>query len=78
MVRVKTVSTHYLIRINGNDVIYYPSLREARQHIKTMVINDDTNVVTIVRQNLNETLLDTYETKTTKVLMATQLDEGLE
>ena len=43
-----------------------------------LVINDDVNLVQIIKQTVNECLLDTYETKTTKVLVATELDEGME
>ena len=76
--KVKTILTTYIVRINNEVTDKFSSLREARQHIKALVINDDINVVHIVKQTINETLLDTYETKTTKVLMVTQLDEGLE
>jgi hypothetical protein len=76
--KVKTILTTYIVRVNNEITDKFPSLREARQHIKALVINDDINVVHIVKQTINETLLDTYETKTTKVLMVTQLDEGLE
>lgn len=79
MVKVKTISTQYLIKINNDTVSNgFDSLREARQYLKSMVLDDDINLVSIVRQNLNETVLDTYETKVTRVLTATQLDDGLE
>ncbi len=75
--KVKTILTTYIVRVNNEIIDKFPSLREARQHIKSLVINDDINIVHIVKQTVNETLLDTYETKTTRVLMVTQLDEDL-
>lgn len=76
--KVKTILTSYIVKVNNEVVETLPSLREARLFIKTLCINDDVNTVYIIKQSVNETILDTYETKTTKVLVATQLDEGLE
>lgn len=70
--------TSYLVKVNNEVVDRLHSLKEARQFIKNLVINDDINVVHIIKQSVNETVLDTYETKTTKILIATQLDDGLE
>ena len=76
--KVKTIMTSYLVKVNNEVVDRLHSLKEARQFIKNLVINDDINVVHIIKQSVNETVLDTYETKTTKILIATQLDDGLE
>lgn len=75
--KVKTILTSYLVKVNNEIVDTFSSLREARQFIKILAINDDINIVHIIKQSINETILDTYETKTTKVLIATQLDEGI-
>lgn len=75
--KVKTILTTYLVKINSEIVDKFATLRDARQHIRSMPINDDVNVVQIIKQTLNETLLDTYETQTTKILKATHLDEGM-
>lgn len=75
--KVKTILTTYVVKINNEVVDKFPSLRDARQHIRAMPINDDINVVQIIKQTLNETLLDTYETQTTRILKATHLDEGM-
>ena len=76
--KIKTIQTTYLIKVNNEVSTRLPTLKEARQHIKCLVINDDVNLVQIIKQTINECLLDTYETKTTKVLVATELDEGME
>jgi hypothetical protein len=76
--KVKTIQTNYLVKINNEVTDVMSTLRDARQLIKTLTINDDVNSVYIIKQTINETLLDTYHTKTTKVLIASQLDEGLE
>jgi hypothetical protein len=76
--KVKTIQTSYLIKVNNEVVDTMPSLKEARQLIKTLSVNDDVFTVFIIKQTINETLLDTYHTKTTKVLVADQLDDGLE
>lgn len=76
--KVKTIQTSYLVKVNNEIVETRASLRDARQLIKLMSINDDILTVSIIKQTLNETILGVYHTKTTKVLMASQLDEGLE
>lgn len=70
--------SNYLIKINEELAETKPSLREARQHIKNMPILDTVNCVSIVKQTITETVLDSYEPKLTKVLVATDLgfDEG--
>jgi hypothetical protein len=76
--KIKTVQTSYLIKVNNDVIDTKATLREARQLIKTLTINDDVCSVFIIKQTLNETVLDIYHTKTTKVLVADQLDEGME
>lgn len=77
-VKVKTINTSYIIRVNNEVAATKPTLKEARQHIKDMVINDNIFTVFIVKQTVTESVIDTYHTKTTKVLVASQLDEGIE
>ena len=74
---IKVVNTQYVIKVNNEVIAVMPSLREARQHIKYMPIGESTNIVHIVKQNTVETLLDTYEPRITKVLVASELDDEL-
>jgi hypothetical protein len=72
--KVKTISTKYLIKVNGLAYHTSDSLRAARTLIKTLPLNDDTLKVEIVKRTETETVLDTYSVKTTKVLSVTDLD----
>lgn len=75
--KVKTITKTYLVKVNNQIVVNLPTLKEANTFIKTLVINDDTNTVTIIKQSLTERIISTFETKTTKVLTATDLDNDL-
>lgn len=76
-VKVKTVRTDYLIKVNNDIAVVKPSLKEARQHVKAMPINDNIFTVSVIKQTVNETVVDVYQTQTTKVLVASQLDDEL-
>lgn len=78
MAKVKTIQTSYLVKVNNDVATIEPTLKAARTYVKTLAINDDNFTVNIIKQTVNETLLDVYETKTTKILVATELDSGLE
>lgn len=75
--KVKTIQTNYIIKVNNEISVVKPSLKEARQHIKAMSIHDNMFTVQIIKQTVNETILDVYQTKTTKVLVASQLDDDI-
>ena len=75
--KVRTITKTYLVKVNNQIVVNLPTLKEANTFIKTLVINDDTNTVTIIKQSLTERIISTFETKTTKVLTATDLDNDL-
>lgn len=76
--RIKTIQSQYIIKLNGDICDTRPSLKEARVRVKELPINDNIFNVSIVKQTITETIVDTYKTKTTTVLVADQLDEGLE
>lgn len=75
--KIKAIQTTYLVKVNTEIVSRFPSLKDARTYVKGLVINDDISVVNIIKQTLSECIVDVYETKMTKVLIATELDDGL-
>jgi hypothetical protein len=75
--KIKTIQTNYIIKVNNELVTIKPTLKLARETVKALPINDDVTIVHIVKQTVNESILDTYETKTTKVLVASELDSDL-
>lgn len=75
--KVKTITSNYLIKVNNEVVMSLPTLKGAHAFVKTLPINDDTNTVTIIKQSLTEKVISFFQTKTTKVLMAADLDSGL-
>lgn len=72
---MSTISS-YLIKVNNELAEVKHSLKEARQHIKSMIISDNVNKVTITKHT--ETVIDSYEPKVTTILVATDLgfEEG--
>lgn len=75
--KVKTITSLYLVKVNNEVVTTLPTLKGANAFIKTLSINDDTNTVTIIKQSLTEKVISTFETKTTKVLISSELDSDL-
>lgn len=78
MVKVKTILTKYLVKVNDiliNDS--FNSLKEARHFIKVMALTEEIDTISILRQNINETVLDIYKPTTTRILTASQLDDDL-
>ena len=75
--KVRTITSMYLVKVNNEIVISLPTLKGASAFIKTLTINDDTNTVTIIKQSLTERVISTFETKTTKVLISSDLDSDL-
>lgn len=75
--KVKTITSMYLVKVNNEIVVSLPTLKGANSYIKTLFINDDTNTVTIIKQSLIERVISTFETKTTKVLISSDLDSDL-
>jgi hypothetical protein len=78
MKKIKSVTTRYIIKVNGEISDYKLSLKEARTTVKNMPVNDCLNVVSIVKQTISESITDIYEPKATKVLVARELDDSLE
>jgi len=77
--KVKTIKTQYLIKIDGTFLDVKDSLKEARKLIKLLVfLNEEFSDVSIIKQTTNESIVDTYHVETTKVLVSSQLDEGME
>lgn len=72
--KVKTVLTNYLIKVNNEVAWHGQSLRDARKAVSTLVLNEEVHTVVIVKQTVNETILNKYHPKTTKVLVAGELD----
>lgn len=75
--KVKTITSMYLVKVNNQIVVSLPTLKGANAFIKTLPINDDTNTVTIIKQSLTEKVISSFETKTTKVLISSDLDSDL-
>lgn len=75
--KVKTITSMYLVKVNNQIVVSLPTLKGANAFIKTLPINDDTNTVTIIKQSLTERVISTFETKTTKILISSDLDSDL-
>jgi len=75
--KVKTITSMYLVKVNNQVVCSLPTLKGANAFIKTLTINDDTNTVSIIKQSLTEKVISTFETKTTKVLISSDLDSDL-
>lgn len=75
--KVKTITSMYLVKVNNEIVVSLPTLKGANSYIKTLSINDDTNTVIIIKQSLIERVISTFETKTTKVLISSDLDSDL-
>lgn len=71
--KIKTIGTNYIIKVNGEFAETKPTLGEARRHVRAMPIHDSILKVEILKQTLTEQVLDVYETKTKKVLEATDL-----
>jgi hypothetical protein len=76
--KIKTIQTNYLIKVNNDIVDTKPTLREARLLIKTLILNTEAINVSVIKQTLNESVVDSYIVKTTKVLVANQLDGDME
>jgi len=76
--KVKTINVAYVIKVNNDDTDAKATLREARQAIKSMPINDDLVKVSIVKRTTTEQVLDTYEPQVTKVLTASDFSLDIE
>ena len=70
----KVVETIYGILVNGELLYSYSSLQEARKQVKTLHISQEIQKVEIVRQNVLQTLIDTYKPEVNRVLVAGDLD----
>lgn len=76
--KVKTTGVAYVVKINNDETDSRPSLKEARQLVKTMPINDDLVKVSIVKRTTTEQVLDVYEPQVTKVLTASDFSLDIE
>ena len=76
----KVLSSHYVVKVNGEILASaqpQESLKLARDIVRNLVLNDQIKTVEIVRQNVTETVINTFEPKPTVSLVA--VDElGLE
>lgn len=73
-VKIKTILTSYVIKVNNEPATIKASLAEARREVKGMPVNDGVNIVHIVKQTVTEQILDTYEAEVKRVLKASDLD----
>jgi hypothetical protein len=76
--KVKTIAVNYIVKVNKQPIQEFSSVWEAKRHINSLIINDDINTVEIVKQTTQETIIKSFQTKVAKVLIATDLDSGLE
>jgi len=70
----KVVETIYGILVNGELLFSFSSLLEARKKIKTLHIAPNVEKVEIIRQNVQQTLIDSYKPEVSRVLVAGDLD----
>ena len=70
----KVVETIYGILVNGELLYSFNSLLEARKKVKTLHITQDINKVEIIRQNVQQTLIDSYKPEVSRILVAGDLD----
>ncbi len=75
----KTVASRYVVKVNEQPVQTFDSLKDARAYIGSMVVNEGVEGVSIVRETVTETLINSFTPKTTTILTADSLgfdDEG--
>lgn len=75
--KVKVLNTRYTVKLDGLDSQSFESLKEARDHVKSLAGSSSINRVDIVRQNMSETHIDSYVPKTTTVFVASELGNDL-
>lgn len=74
--KVKVLNTRYTVKLDGMDDQSFSSLKEARDHVRSLSGSPATRV-DIVRQNMSETHIDSYVPKTTTVFVASELGNDL-
>lgn len=76
----KVLESGYVVKVNGEQVSESKSsLKEARDIVRALAITDDVKTVEIVRRNLTETLINTFEPKpSVSLVQVDDLASGLE
>ena len=79
----KVLSSQYVVKVNGEalpeaqQASDKTSLKLARDIVRNLTVNDTVKTVEIVRQNVTETVINTFEPKATVSLVSVD-DLGLE
>lgn len=76
--KVKTINTSYVVKVNDEVIGIEQTLKKARNLIKGLIIHNDNTMVQIVKQSTTEAIIDSYETKTARVLVASELGNDIE
>lgn len=69
----KVTLSYYTVRINGQDIINYERLAEARRYVKSINIHEAIQFIQVVRQTTTETLLDDLKPVSERVLSSDDL-----
>ena len=80
VVTPKVLSTQYVVKVNGEvykELSPDETLKFAREIVRSINVTDATKIVEIVRRNVTETVINTFEPKATVSLVAVD-DLGLD
>jgi len=77
----KVLESGYVVKVNGEQLPGQPTstLKEARDVVRGLQLTADVKTVEIVRRNLTETLINTFEPKpSVSLVQVDDLADGLE
>lgn len=75
--KVKTLDTTYIIKVNNNILLGLATLKEAKEYVKYMQLNETIKEIKIVKKTTTEQILKSYTPLIKIALKAIDLDGEL-